>query len=190
MKENRKEDLRVRKTREAIRRIFEDMICEMDYEQITVKELTDRALISRKTFYLHYETLDDLLAELQQEIVDSFTSQDVSYKNMDDIRRIIRYFFEYAEKMPRLHERLLCSGSYEHVGDRINEQIMAYRAKRYRGAFSKNIYEDNLVFAYFSPITTILYRQWVKDNKKMPIEDLITTATRLVCGGLGEYVKE
>ena len=58
----------------------------------------------------------------------------------------------------------------------------------YRGAFSRNIYEDNLVFAYFSPITTILYRQWVKDNKKMPLEDLIATATRLVCGGLGEYV--
>ena len=42
---------------------------------------------------------------------------------------------------------------------------------------------------YFAPITTILYRQWVKDSKKMPLEDLIATATRLVCGGLGEYVK-
>ena len=190
MKDTKREDLRVRKTKEAIRRVFEDMICEMEFEQITVKELTDRALINRKTFYLHYETLDDLLAELQQEIVESFTSQDISYRSMDDIKHIIRYFFEYAEKMPRLHERLLCSGSYEHIGDRINEQIMAYRAERYRGAFSKNIYEDDMVFAFFSPITTILYRQWVKDGKKMPIEDLIATATKLVCGGLGEYIKQ
>ena len=190
MDKTKQEDLRVRKTKEAIRRTFEDMIYEMDYEQITVKELTDRAMINRKTFYLHYETLDDLLEELQQEIVESFTSQNISYRNIDDIKHIIRHFFEYAEKMPRLHERLLCSGSYEHIGNRINEQIMAYRAERYRGAFSKNIYEDNLVFAYFSPITTILYRQWVKDGKKMPIEDLIVTATRLVCGGLGEYIKQ
>ena len=109
---------------------------------------------------------------------------------MDDIKRIIRYFFEYADQMPKLNERLLTSGSYEYVGDRINAQIMAYQAERYRGAFSRNIYEDNLVFAYFAPITTILYRQWVKDGKKMPLEDLIATATRLVCGGLGEYVKE
>lgn len=186
---NEKEDLRVRKTKAAIRRVFEEMICEMDYEQITVKELTDRAMINRKTFYLHYETLDDLLAELQQEIVDSFTSQNISYRSMDDIKRIIRYFFEYADKMPKLHERLLSSGSYEYVGGRINAKIMAYRAERYRGSFSKNIYEDNLVFAYFSPISTLLYRQWVKDGKKMPLEDLIATATRLICGGLGEYVK-
>ncbi len=68
----------------------------MDYEQITVKELTDRAMINRKTFYLHYETLDNLLEELQQEIVDSFTSQNISYKSMADIKRIIRYFYEYV----------------------------------------------------------------------------------------------
>ena len=190
MKDAKREDLRVRKTKEAIRRVFEEMICEMDFEQITVKELTDRAMINRKTFYLHYETLDDLLEELQTEIVDSFTSQNISYKSMDDIKRIIRFFFEYAVKMPRLHERLLSSGSYEYIGDRINARIMAYQAERYRGAFSRNIYEDNLVFAYFSPITTILYRQWVKDNKKMPLEDLIATATKLICGGLGEYVTE
>lgn len=185
-----KEDLRVIKTKSAIRKVFEDMICEMPFEQITVKELTERAMINRKTFYLHYETLDDLLEELQRDIVNSFISQNISYKSMSNIKHIIRYFFEYADKMPKLHERLLCSGSYEYVGDRINAQIMAYRAKQYRGAFSRNIYEDNLVFAYFSPITTILYRQWVKDGKKMPLEDLIATATRLICGGLGEYVKE
>ena len=89
MDKTKQDDLRVRKTKEAIRRTFEEMICEMDYEQITVRELTDRAMINRKTFYLHYETLDNLLEELQQEIVDSFTSQNISYKSMADIRRII-----------------------------------------------------------------------------------------------------
>ena len=189
MDKTRQDDLRVRKTKESIRRAFEEMICEMDYEQITVKELTDRAMINRKTFYLHYETIDALLEELQQEIVESFVSQNISYHSMDDIKRIIRYFYEFACKAPKLYERLLSSGSYEFIGNQINARIMAYQAERYRGAFSRNIYEDNLVFSYFAPITTILYRQWVKDGKKMPLEDLIATATRLVCGGLGEYVK-
>ena len=94
MDKTKQDDLRVRKTKEAIRRSFEDMICEMDYEKITVKELTDRAMINRKTFYLHYETLDDLLEELQQEIVDSFTSQNISFKSMSDIKRIVRYFYD------------------------------------------------------------------------------------------------
>ena len=54
MEKRTSEDLRVRKTKEAIRTAFQGMICEMDYDQITVKELTARAQINRKTFYLHY----------------------------------------------------------------------------------------------------------------------------------------
>ena len=65
-----KEDLRIQKTREAIHKTFEEMICEMDYEQISIKELTERARINRKTFYLHYNTLDDLLKELQNKMAE------------------------------------------------------------------------------------------------------------------------
>ena len=50
MNDTGKEDLRVIRTREAIRKTFEEMICEMDYEQISIKELTERARINRKTF--------------------------------------------------------------------------------------------------------------------------------------------
>ena len=44
------EDLRVRRTIEAIKRSFEEMICEMDYEKIRVTELCQRAMINKKTF--------------------------------------------------------------------------------------------------------------------------------------------
>ena len=45
-----KEDLRVIRTKEAIRRTFETMLCEMDYDEISIKELSERARINRKTF--------------------------------------------------------------------------------------------------------------------------------------------
>ena len=52
LKENeKKEDLRVVKTKEIIRNTFKNMILEMDYDYITIKELTERAKINRKTFY-------------------------------------------------------------------------------------------------------------------------------------------
>ena len=79
MEKQKQEDLRVRKTKEAIRSTFQTMICEMDYHQITIKELSTRAQINRKTFYLHYSSLDDLLAELQDEIAENFIKRQVSY---------------------------------------------------------------------------------------------------------------
>ena len=68
----KKDDLRARRTKAFIRKTFEEMICEMDFEHITVKELTERAMINRKTFYLHYDSLDDLLLEMQNETAQSF----------------------------------------------------------------------------------------------------------------------
>lgn len=187
--QKKKEDLRVIKTGNAIRSAFREMICEMDYKDITIKELTARAQVNRKTFYLHYESLDDLLEELQDEIVDQFVTQKVSYNSREDIRKSIRFFFEYAAGMPELNERLICSGSYDGIGENINRRIMEQRKKNNKNAFSADELEDNLVFAYFSTNSIILYRQWVADGKKMPVEQLIHIATQLICKGLDSYVR-
>ena len=56
------EDLRVKKTITGIKTAFESLICEKEYDRITVKELCDRAQVNKKTFYHYYETLDALLA--------------------------------------------------------------------------------------------------------------------------------
>ena len=187
---NEKEDLRVQKTKKAIRKTFEEMICEMGYKDITIRELTQRATINRKTFYLHYGSLDDLLKELQDEVVNQFIRQDVSFRSRSDIRKLIRFFFEHAATMPQLYERVLCSGSNTDISDSIYERVMSYRKEKNKGAFSSDEQEDNLAFAFFSSSTAVLYRQWVADGKKYPIEDLIQTATRLICNGLDNYVSE
>ena len=106
-----KTDLRVVRTRKAIRDAFCAMIMEMDYSDITIKELTRRAMINRNTFYLHYESMDALLLELQEEIAGEFIEKQVSYTKMADIRRMIRVLFEYMATQSPLQARLLCSGS-------------------------------------------------------------------------------
>ena len=190
MEQIKKEDLRARKTREAIHNAFKEMICEMDYDQITIKELTQRAQINRKTFYLHYASLDDLLEEFQEEIADHFISRKVSYSNMKDIRDLIRVFYEHAANMPLLHERIMCSGSYRPIWDKINKRIMDYRRETNRGVFGLDEYSENLVFAYYGANSSLLFRQWVADGKKLSLEELIDIATRLICNGMSSVVKD
>lgn len=42
---------------------FLDLLAEKDFEYITVKEICKRAGVNRSTFYLHYETIADLMDE-------------------------------------------------------------------------------------------------------------------------------
>lgn len=188
MEQAKREDLRVRKTKDAIRSTFKSMICEMDYDQITIKELTQRAQINRKTFYLHYTSLDELLEELQEEIADNFIRRKVSYSSMKDIRDLIRLFFEHVANMPLLHERLMCSGSYRPIWEKINKRIMDYRKETNRGVFGLDEYAENLVFAYYGANSSLLFRQWVMDGKKLPLAELVDMATKLICNGMSSIV--
>jgi len=63
-----KTDLRIRRTKKSIRDAFFELIDENGFDSVTVKDITDRALISRNTFYLHYEDKFDLLNKISNEL--------------------------------------------------------------------------------------------------------------------------
>ena len=49
---------------------FLKLLEEKDFAYITVKEICEKAGVNRSTFYLHYETVSDLLAESARYIID------------------------------------------------------------------------------------------------------------------------
>jgi AcrR family transcriptional regulator len=67
----KKLDRRVRRTRRRLRDALIELILEKGYDNITIQEITDRADLSRATFYLHYEGgKDELLAISLEEMFD------------------------------------------------------------------------------------------------------------------------
>lgn len=64
-----KTDLRIQRTKKSIRDAFFELIDENGFDSVTVKDITDRALISRNTFYLHYEDKFDLLNKISNELM-------------------------------------------------------------------------------------------------------------------------
>lgn len=63
------QDLRITRTQRLIRQAFYDLIKENGFENITVKDITDRAMISRNTFYLHYSDKFELLNKQCDELM-------------------------------------------------------------------------------------------------------------------------
>lgn len=66
-------DLRVIKTRRTIRETLIVLMGEKELADITVSELSARAMINRKTFYRHYKTVADVVTELENEILAEFS---------------------------------------------------------------------------------------------------------------------
>ena len=78
-------DLRIQKTRQNIFQAFIELREKYPLEKITVKELTERAQISKQTFYLHYRDMFDLSERIEQSMIDVKRTS-VSRKHTDPYR--------------------------------------------------------------------------------------------------------
>jgi AcrR family transcriptional regulator len=59
----KKTDRRIQRTRAALRQALKELISEKGYDRLTIEEITQRADLSRATFYVHYKGKDDLLLD-------------------------------------------------------------------------------------------------------------------------------
>lgn len=65
-------DLRIVKTKHALREALIDLLSEKEIDTISVAELSRKANINRKTFYSHYESINELIGEIENEIICRF----------------------------------------------------------------------------------------------------------------------
>lgn len=63
-------DRRVLRTKAAIREAFLSLLQKKNAEEITVTELAREANIERKTFYLHYNNIGDIIDEIETVVID------------------------------------------------------------------------------------------------------------------------
>ena len=70
--QNKKTDRRVRRTRALLQQSLIQLMARKEIKDITVKELTDLADITRGTFYLHYSDIYDILRSMEYEMFVEF----------------------------------------------------------------------------------------------------------------------
>ena len=70
---------------EALLRLLE----KKDFDFITVKEICKTAGVNRSTFYLHYETIDDLLKETVEMVSRGFASRFEEVKEQADPNKVL-----------------------------------------------------------------------------------------------------
>lgn len=102
-KKNGLDDLRIRRTKKAIRSAFFELIKEKGFEHISVKDITDKAMISRNTFYLHYADKYELFNKI-----------------CDNLMRTL--FFSVGKQLRRAQQN---DFSVESVADIIKGSILA-----------------------------------------------------------------
>lgn len=181
--QDRQMDLRVQKTREAIKNTFKEMVCEMDAPKITVKELTERARIHRKTFYLHYTSIEALFEDMLQEAGNKYFAEIDQVPLPMPMTEVNRVFFTYLSKQDAFTERLICTESYRDFSNKLFKTALKHNRTRYNPYAHLSEAEQNIVNTFTAESSLDMYRQWVVDGKKVPLDRLIELTGMLLSSG-------
>jgi AcrR family transcriptional regulator len=65
------EDLRVRRTRKLLQEALIELTVERGFAAVTIRDITERAMVNRSTFYRHYLDKYDLLNQFMDEVYES-----------------------------------------------------------------------------------------------------------------------
>ena len=177
-----KRDRRVEKTRNAIINAFKEMIIEKDFKDITIKELAERANINRKTFYLHYQSIDEILFDLSLELSDhifdilkrqGFFDGDGYHLDLDILINSIN---DCLTNDFTITKRLISSDSYHFFIRNIKDL--------FKEAFIRKIKKEVLIGDYIGSGVAKILKDWFNDQGNMSAHDISTLISTLVFNGI------
>lgn len=113
MSQKNKLDPRVQRSRQWMQTALLELINEKEYEKISITDITDRAGLSRPTFYLHYSSKDELLMDHLDTIFDPMIEQPGSLATTKIFEGILEEIDVFQTAMQVGTEQLLLNRMYD-----------------------------------------------------------------------------
>lgn len=180
-----------------------DLLKKKSFEYITVSEICSVAEVNRSTFYLHYETIGDLLEETVKYLINVFLSyfstdeKNVSFTlseyTLSDLNFICdKYLIPYLSYIKDNKEVFSTALSnkkslgLEKVYKRMFEHIFDPILERYSYPQEDRKY---VMMYYLNGITAII-SEWLKDDCKKTISEISKIIQVCIFGLNGEITKQ
>lgn len=184
------QDLRIVKTRSIIKNALIELMAEKGVSDITITELSTRALINRKTFYRHYSSVSAVVSEIENEILSEFadTLKSSNTSCLDvvgvvaDITALVERRREYFAKMLKLNPDLFSMGRIKAMLRRAVEvslkNSMELHNERTLSAISQFMVSGVLA----------LYSEWFDNGCSGSLDHVTDIAKRFITDGLKGFV--
>ena len=185
-------DKRVVKTRKLIIETFKEMIIEMDYNEITIKELADRANINRKTFYAHFECIEDILAELIEQIAEKLLEhlENAGVFSNPSVEVFVKAMELTLNENLELYKKLIVANSYRfflrNVKDIIKKSI---NNAGLTNAVDCNPVELDFICEFIASGLAKIYKMWLEGPKGVTQERIGELAGKITFYGFGAFIK-
>lgn len=172
-------DRRVIRTRKLIRLAFTELLKEKPLSSITITELTKRADIDRRTFYLHFSCIEDIIDDIEKEttsalheILSEHTTFDIAtfFSGLTKIMEDNMDYYKIITTEPAYYRFLLhCKNLLK---DSLKETF-ASKTDLSDAEFNTNI-------EYIASGIMGIYTDWIISDSKLTLSELTSQAESAV----------
>ena len=168
-------DKRTQNTRERIRIAYVKILTGSENPKLTVTALAQVANIDRKTFYLHYDTLDDVMLDVSQHITEQFVERleqrgflanavdvGIFYRTLGQTLHEHGVLFRYAAMRP----------SHDLFWEQIKRLLAQRLVEHYQDKFSL---KPDALYVYVRFLLggmQEIYREWLRGGLNLSMEEL------------------
>jgi AcrR family transcriptional regulator len=187
------DDMRVKKTKRNIRNSFLELIMVKDISKITVKELSEKAEINRKTFYIHYASIYDVMEEIENEIIQKLKSILEKYNYFNNPSNINFLFFAMNDVVKEdyvFYKQMLNSSSYPFFVNKVKVFFKKTLITQYATDSELDEQVLNLYAEYISTGVISMYAEWIQGKTLLTLEEMSEYATNIFWHGTSIIVNK
>lgn len=178
--EEKKTDLRILKTYKALSDAFFEMLNEMRFEDITVNELCERAMVRRATFYKHFADKYEFFGFFIRQIQDSFNANEENAALSDAPYAYHLYLFQECIHFLQQHRRLLDNvvksnmfpAMLEIFSDEVYQNVLLHMKQQQQSGTKLPASPELIASFYTGGIIQVLHL-WVTSPSPLSEEDLL-----------------
>lgn len=176
------QDVRVVKSKKAIRDALFNILAYKPINKITVKEISDAAGINRKTFYAHYNTIEDIITEMENELVmniDAYLKNCIISEYGINPYYFIQFINSIYSSNPQFCESIVSVHNYHFLAEKIKRVFKRQLIESLHPSEENRYITEFKVEFYLSGASSV-YIDWIKQGKPCPFAELSVIIGNLI----------
>lgn len=196
-------DRRIRKTRKVIRECLTELLKEKRIQDITVREIAEKADINRGTFYLHYKDIFDLMEQIENELLEELEEVLRRYRASDLLTNpavVFTEVFHLVKENSGMVSILIGeNGDINFVNrlkDIVREKCLRDWMELFRPEVAKEegVCQGSSAFEAYYAFTVTgcigLVQYWLDSGLKESLEELASLTEQIILKGIRMFEKE
>jgi AcrR family transcriptional regulator len=187
-------DMRAQRSRKWLQDALAQLMKEKSFREIQIKEIADRAQVSRPTFYLHYRSKEELLLSQVDVVFGEFLnelSNKIAEGNYDRLNYCI-LIFQYWERNTETLRMVMQAGLHEEFRKRLRKYFsLAISQLTTREGKSKPDEQlEEFIIDFESGGAYQLMTQWITRGMPYSAEQMGTLFYRLAAAGQNAKISQ